>query len=181
MSAFVRATSREARFSSGWTRRSAPGRGRMSGPWASTKASASCPGEQPFRAAMASNLATSLRLPSKFGAWKRDERGRQSSGPNWARSLIFPATKPRATGVYATKPMPSARTVSKISPSDLRSVALRSDARHAPGGCSLAPPPTDRDSGPSPAVRVPPWPRSYPRWACPGPPCADNRGRSSRS
>ena len=100
-------------------RRLVPGMGTTPG-CAMVHARASWPGVQPFAAASSCTLRTSARLAAKFSPWKRGECRRKSSAAKSSGEVIAPVRKPRPSGLYATKPMPSSRTVGRMSASGSR-------------------------------------------------------------
>src|SRR5450759_4235059 len=100
-----------AAFSCRLAIRRVPGIGTMSVPWASTQARASWLGVTPLRSAMATTWPSTARFLAKFSPWKRGELRRKSSASKSSMLRIRPERKPRPSGEYGTKPIPSSRTV----------------------------------------------------------------------
>src|SRR5665647_2129128 len=100
-----------AAFSCRLAIRRVPGIGTMSVPWASTQARASWLGVMPLRSAMATTWPSTARFLTKFSPWKRGELRRKSSASKSSMLRIRPERKPRPSGEYGTKPIPSSRTV----------------------------------------------------------------------
>ena len=65
------------------------------------------PGVAPISAAMAATSSARLRLRWKFSPVKRGLLARKSSAANSSGERIAPVRKPRPSGEYGTKPMPS--------------------------------------------------------------------------
>ena len=98
----------------------------MSSPWAITHAMASCAGVQPCAAAMSRSRVATAALARRLSPRNRGCFRRTSSGGSSPGSVKPPARKPRPIGLYATKPMPSSRTVGRISRSGSRDQRLYS-------------------------------------------------------
>ncbi len=113
-----------------------PGMGTMSSPCASTHASASWAGVQPFSVAMAATASTSARFFAKFSPWKRGERRRKSSSARSSNRRMAPVRNPRPSGLYGTIVIPSSRQVAMMSPSMSRLQSEYSDCSAAIG-CTL--------------------------------------------
>ena len=91
----------------------------MSSPCASTHASASCAGVQPFPRQSARCARPAADSSGSF----RPENAETSAGNPWdriPRSSPARSKCPRPSGLYGTKPMPSSRQVERISPSGSR-------------------------------------------------------------
>ncbi len=114
-------TSVAAQFSSRYLRRLVPGMGTMSSPWASSQASATCPAVARFAAASCLTFSTSFRFAARFSPWKRGKRIIRASVAGSVPAPIAPVSRPRPSGLYGTKPIPSSRVVFKISASTWRS------------------------------------------------------------
>ena len=92
----------------------------MSSPLESTHARATCAGVAPSEAATVATTSTSAAFCVAFSSANRGMNRRVSLSSSVSGVLTFPVRKPRPRGLYETKPIPSSRQVSRISPSGSR-------------------------------------------------------------